>query len=601
MDRDDLRDRPGAITWRWHREVARAPLQGDVSRRRGIGRAAVWIWGLAAVGALFLHAAPAPAQSPPLQGGVQQNDELNTNTRGGVGENGTCDDDLWPREQDGWECLVPPPPYTVHHKRWCNWSPQRGTLLCYDSGYVPPYLQGGAEQTRRPSGPGRPPLQGGVRRPGYPQQPQWQGAPQSPASDPVPPVLRAAINRGDCWWTSAGQVQCRPVPRDCSKGAPGAYDPSQNPGCSTTPPPRLARSPQLPPERAPQQGPNPWPRTQDDRCTPVPAAATSTRLRKTGIEVLDTLAAMGQQADRSLDAMGQAIKTQLAYLTQPNAEVWRDRRMTGQAVVDYMANDVAANHATLRQAAEAELRQLQRDPASAVGYASAQILAGRAVQVVPGACSATASRLRAAATEQVKAQRAVARFKEMASAERGQLSGPSSLCGAGLGPSAPPSRYNPAGRRLSCVPASWAAQISDETGFNWDETHFNWSKKDELTPWNRIYAVQKNTWGDRVFGNLDPTRRMLQSEGMPAMIREGQAGIENELRAAGNGASGFVTIFRQDGTAHMFRARNFNGRIAYQDSATNTPGRFNFMNDFNGGRPLQAVWFYRTTGQDLVR
>ncbi len=519
-------------------------------------------------------------------------------------------------ERDGWEYTGDPYNNTGQYK-WCHAkpgfrgpeSPNNRPLICLNPGEKPPYLLKGNAAVnegapgmktpyRAPDAPFDPYAPGVPLQPGYPQQPQWRGAPQSPASDPVPPALRAAINRGECWWTSPGQVQCRPVLRDCSKGAPGAYDPSQNPGCSTTPPPRLARSPQLPPERAPQQGQNPGPGTQDDRCTPVPAAATSIQLRKTGIEVLDTLAAMGQQADRSLDAMGQAIKTQLAYLTQPNAEVWRDRRMTGEAVVDCMANDVAANHATLRQAAEAELRQLQRDPAGAVGYTSAQILAGRAVQVVPWACSTTASRLRSAATEQAKAQRAVARFKEMMNAERGQLSGPGSLCGAGLGPT---SRYNPAGRRLSCVPASWAAQISDETGFNWDETHFNWSKKDELTPWNRIYAVQKNTWGDRVFGNLDPTRRMLQSQGMPAVIREGQAGIENELRAAGNGASGFVTIFRQDGTAHMFRARNLNGRIAYQDSATNTPGRFNFMNDFNGGRPLQAVWFYRTTGQDLVR
>lgn len=349
-------------------------------------------------------------------------------------------------------------------------------------------------------------------------------------------------------------------------------------------------------------------------CIPVPDTITEQRLRRTGIEALDTLAAMGQQADRSLNAMGQAVAAQLAYLAQPNAQLWRDRRAAGQAVVAFLASDDPQKYNQLRRAAEAEMQGIARDPAGAVGNAAATVLLGRAGQTANGFCPASAIRLRATASARAITEKAAGRLKVMIDNERGKRAAPPLRCrGVGTSGNARGGRtpVNPEGRQNTCANATFADELTDETGFAWTERNFRWSNVDDVTPWHIIEATQKQQWGDRRFAGMDPTRAMLQSQGLPAIIPRGLEGVAEELRAAGDGAGGFVTIFRQNGTAHMFRARNIGGTVHFRDPALDTghvPNLWvNYKQDpvyfdpaYNGG-PLVQVRFYRTTGRDLVK
>lgn len=331
----------------------------------------------------------------------------------------------------------------------------------------------------------------------------------------------------------------------------------------------------------------------DRDCLPEPDASTRQRLRKTGIEVIDTMAAMGQQADRTLNAMGQAVAAQLAYLAQPNARIWQDRKAALKAVVDYMANDNARNHEALRKSAEAAAQQFLRDPSGALGREAGNILVGKVVQTTGGICPATATKLKVAVTERAKAEKAAGRLKVVLDVEKRERDGPGNLCVGSA------NRVNPEGRKNSCVPASWADELSDETGFPFDERNFRWKQADDGTPWRQIYEVQKQTWGDRRFGTQDPTRATLQSLGIPALMPEGMKSIVDELRTAGNGSGGFVITVRQNGAAHMFRAKNFGGTVKFRDPALNTGGSYNFMPEFHDS-PLRSVFFYRTTGPDRL-
>lgn len=357
-----------------------------------------------------------------------------------------------------------------------------------------------------------------------------------------------------------------------------------------------------------------FPATAPTDCIPVPDTITQARLRRTGIEALDTLAAMGQQADRSLIAMGQGVAAQLAYLAQPNAQLWRDRAAAGRAVVAFLASDDARKFHQLRAAAEAEMAAIARDPAGAVGNTAATVLSGRAVQAASGFCPASAIRLRAAAVAHGGAEKAAARLKVLIDTERGERAPPAIRCtGAGTGGNQRAKRtpINPQGRQQTCANAAWADELTDETGFPWNESHFRWSHADEETPWHIIHAVQKAHWGDRRFSGMDPTRAMLQSQGMPAIIPRGLEGVAEELRQVGDGAGGFVTTIRQSGEAHMFRARNIGGTVYFRDATLDTgqvPNNWiNYKQDpvtfdpAHTGSPLVQVRLYRTTGPDLVK
>jgi hypothetical protein len=220
--------------------------------------------------------------------------------------------------------------------------------------------------------------------------------------------------------------------------------------------------------------------TETGDCTPEPDPATQTQLRKTGIEAIDTMAGMGQQADRMLTAMGKAVVAQLAYLSQPNAKIWQDRKEAaqamGQGIIAYMVNDNASNHDALRKTAEAEAQKILRDPASAIGTTAGNVLMGKAVQSAGGVCMASARNLKAAISARAQAQKAAQRLKAMLDNEERQLAGSGALCsGAG-------NRVNPQGRRNACVPSTWADEIADETGYPFDESNFRWTDADEVTP-----------------------------------------------------------------------------------------------------------------------
>lgn len=371
----------------------------------------------------------------------------------------------------------------------------------------------------------------------------------------------------------------------------GSY--SSRPGGRTAAPPTGAKPPPRP--AAPV----------NNTCVPVPDRQTQAQLRKTGIEVLDTMAAMGQQTDHALNAMGQAVLEELAYLAQPNATVWSQRsdrmKAAAEAVIEYLANDNAARSRQLRQAAEKAMESVQRDPAGYVGRTAAGILTGEATFVAGKVCRATAGKLQKAVSDSIKAQKAVQQLKAVVQAEKAIQAIFGESCGNQ--PFMAPSRLNPQGRRNSCVPSTWADELNEEIGapvFN--ESHFRWDADDVGTSWDRIAAVQKQQWGDRQFAGHDAQRARLQAAGIPAIMPNGNGmrDIIEELEAAGDGAGGIVTIRRSDGSTHMLRSKNIGGRVMFRDPQTDSPGGYNFDPAFNNG-PIVNSALYRTVGPDIVR
>jgi hypothetical protein len=143
--------------------------------------------------------------------------------------------------------------------------------------------------------------------------------PYQPPGNPPLILLYEDTVHGLCYWwapNNPDEQYGRPSPNpslDPTQSYPpqGGYDPCANP----VPPPGCPN--------APQQG-KPQPTRPDDCLDQEPQNRLSQeRIRRTGLEALDTMAAMGQQADRMLEVMGQGIIEQLAYLSQPNAELWR--------------------------------------------------------------------------------------------------------------------------------------------------------------------------------------------------------------------------------------------------------------------------------------
>jgi hypothetical protein len=256
-----------------------------------------------------------------------------------------------------------------------------------------------------------------------------------------------------------------------------------------------------------------------------------------------------------------------------------------------MQNSGASNHNRLRTAAEQAANILQRDPAGQVGRMAAGVLTGRAGSTLSARCTVTVSRVREFVAARAEAEKAAKRLKAILENQQRQMSGPGNLCN---------NPVNPQGLKYACVPSSWADELNDEIGVpQFTAENFKWEQADVLPTWPRLNAVQKQMWGDRRFAVHDPTRAILQSQGMSAIMPNGMQDIIDELRGAGDGAGGFVTIFRQDGTAHTFRARNFGGTVKFKDSALGTDGSFNFDPNFNRG-PLARVDFYRTSGRDRL-
>ena len=97
--------------------------------------------------------------------------------------------------------------------------------------------QGRPSNPPQGQGPGQGPNPGPNPGPG-PSQPPRYGRPPSPPSGPpgydaLPQPLRDGLARGTCRQDGPNHFSCDPIKPDCSKGAPGAYDPSQNPRCQT--------------------------------------------------------------------------------------------------------------------------------------------------------------------------------------------------------------------------------------------------------------------------------------------------------------------------------------------------------------------------------
>jgi hypothetical protein len=131
---------------------------------------------------------------------------------------------------------------------------------------------------------------------------------------------QTASGGGETFGLNAPGSDQGPPPR-----GPGETFGSDSPGSDKGQPPTQSK-----PTPTPSPGTGQQPQTD---CVPEADPQTQTRLRKTGSEALNTIAAMGQQADRLLTAMGQVITGQLAYYTQPSAKIWNDRTEAMQAVL----------------------------------------------------------------------------------------------------------------------------------------------------------------------------------------------------------------------------------------------------------------------------
>lgn len=192
-------------------------------------------------------------------------------------------------------------------------------------------------------------------------------------------------------------------------GWPGWYPPAnvcENPGSTVpcTPPyvapvkggvdvcndPNAWRIPQCrtPPTRAARDIQQPLQARPGD-CSTF-SSSQQNQLRKTGIEWLDTAAAMGQQGDRMLQAFGDTLAGAIATLADPQAFTAQQRGNI-ETMSRLMALPNPQFNKVLQGAAQQQFDQFMRDPATALGTAAAgQVLSLGVAKVASTVCQATA-------------------------------------------------------------------------------------------------------------------------------------------------------------------------------------------------------------------
>ena len=340
----------------------------------------------------------------------------------------------------------------------------------------------------------------------------WEPPPGPPAPEPGPPPT-----------PFPGSGPCRPY-------GPGGYDYCNNPVGTRLPPGCICRYPGIPtPVSAPSPAPLP--------CENVPPVEDQVALRRTGIELLDTLAGGGQQTSIFLEHAIRAMVAGIAQLLHPEE--------TGQAwaggvaaVVNFFGNQDPTKWVALRDAAEAAVDSARKSPAGFLGDQAGAFFAARVAMPLTTArvCGLGPNAARALSEKAAKTQRAAKTATRLN--RNTKVPGNQPPCGLD--------------KKKDCF---WRV-MRDATGDKGFDGRINGPG---VASWQEVYDNLKKYFAGRVPGVSDPASHV---EGWPS-IRTLDEIMTQDL--ARKGSEGAVFVRLQDGTSHVLMGANLTGTAALFD------------------------------------
>jgi hypothetical protein len=328
-------------------------------------------------------------------------------------------------------------------------------------------------------------------------------------------------------------------------------------------------------------------------CEKKPSPAQEISLRRTVNEVIYLLRGSGSQANHMLDAFGDSVRAGAAQLIDPKAFLAKQIENV-QALLALLAQDNRSFNAALYEAQLATLREVERDPAGAIGKGVAQRILGQAAVAVTGTvCQVT---LRATQAGVNRLRVATDRLKKIKAIVDNQPLPPGSQAGAC------PS-VNPTNLKFGCFQRSIAWELRAETGHDWVAPNFKWGSVDAPTPRAQSQAMLWSLWGDRRFKSLTAEENIAQAGGnfIPMSLQA----IKDNLKEAGDGARGLIVaqprgvkvdwshqfnVSLKDGVLEFYDAEKAEGKIEYLHRLFD-PQHFGHDMDF---------WLYRTAGPDRL-
>ena len=360
--------------------------------------------------------------------------------------------------------------------------------------------------------------------------PPWQpppGGKAEPAPGPAPTPV-------------PGSGPCRPY-------GPGGYDYCNNPEGTRLPPGCVCRYPGIP-----QTDPTPLPAP----CQNVPPVEEQAALRRTGIELLDTLAGGGQQTSLFLEHASRATLAGIAQLLHPAETVERWAGDIG-AVVEFLGNQDPTKWVALRDGAEAAMDHARRSPASFLGDQAGAYLAGRVAMPLTTvkACRLDPNAARALSQKAAKTQRAAktaARVNKNA-----KVPGNQPPCG------------------LQDKDDCFWRSMRDATG---DKTFDKMINGPGVGSWPEVFQYLKKYFSGRVPNAADPASHVT---GIPSIRTLDQILTQDLAR---KGSEGMIFVRFKNGKNHVFMGANLTG----------TPGLFDDQKQFwgpgSGAMPLEKAF-----------
>jgi hypothetical protein len=346
-----------------------------------------------------------------------------------------------------------------------------------------------------------------------PGVPPWLPAPGTqPTNRPGPPPTAIP-----------GSGPCRPY-------GPGGYDYCNNPQGTRLPPGCVCTYPGIPPAGS---GPTPEP----GPCENVPPVEDQAELRRTGIELIDTLAEGGQQTSIFLEHANKATLASIAQLLHP-VETGEKLAGVSAAVVNFLGNQDPTKWVAVRDIAEAAVEDARKSPAGFLGDQAGAYFAGRISMPLTTvkACRLPPNAARALSEKAKKTERAAKTATRLN--RNTKVPGNQPPCGI-------------AGK-ADCF---WRA-MRDATG---DKSFDVLINGPGVRSWGEVFQNLKKYFAGRVPNVADPASHV---EGVPS-IRTLDEIVTKDL--ARKGSEGIVFVRFENGKNHVYVGANLTGTPGFFD------------------------------------
>ncbi len=389
-----------------------------------------------------------------------------------------------------------------------------------------------------------------------------------------------------------------PAPGSASPGSPGnplkagvSAGPDDTPATNTpgangeTPGPGSGGAPTDP-------GLTPSPETPG--ALPLPANVRQQLLNTAGQldKVLDDAQDYSLAAtDRFFKCLGEALSADLKFLAQPGyVPAAQIAQSLHAGVTNYFTSNASSNNLQAYQAAQQSLNTLKSDPACF------------AANIAPTVAAVAVTHLTSALAE-ANATQAAANDAMKIATEETERETAWNTAGPGKTGALIATIENPACAPNMCFNYAIAEELSQEFGQKLVPVPFAGNvtikivdgvgvKVYNLVGNRTISTMQQDFFGSKKLQGpaLSAQRMADQMTGQPSFMDSG-AEIQQELKAAGPGARGIVTVVYdtpQGPFGHAFNVRNVNGVPIAKDFSNPKLDASKF---FNG---VKEIWFYRT-------